>query len=177
MGMNNMGMNNMGMNNMGMNMGMNNMGMNMGMNNMGMNNMGMNNMDMNNMAMFMGMNNMTNIMNEMNKRFAEQNGQNTQNDSQNNDQNEQNQNQITLTFIKNNPNAEKKQTSIQCLATDKLSDVIEKYRSKTGDQEKNLKFIHNAKKLNPDLLVSECGLLNNSIIFVIPTEGIIGGRQ
>ena len=178
MRMNNMGMNNMGMNNMGMN----NMGMsNMGMNNMGMNNMGMN-MGMNNMGMNMGMNmpmqQMTNIMNQMNQMFMGQNqgnGQSTQNNNQNVDESN-NQNQITLKFIKNNQNQSKRETAVQCLSNEKLSDVVEKYRAKTGDKEQNLKFIHNAKKLNLDLSVSESGLLNNSSIFVMPTEGIVGGR-
>ena len=58
-------------------------------------------------------------------------------------------------------------TTIPCKLNDKVSDIIEKYKNATSDKSKNLKFIYNAKKLNEDLLVSEAGLVDGSVIFVI----------
>ena len=56
---------------------------------------------------------------------------------------------------------------LKCTRDDKVSDIIEKYRNKSGDKEKRL-FIFNAKNLNPDLTVVEAGITNNSNIFVVP---------
>ena len=58
-------------------------------------------------------------------------------------------------------------TTIPCKLNDKVSDIIEKYKNATSDKSKNLKFIYNAKKLNEDLLVSEAGLVDGSVIFII----------
>ena len=58
-------------------------------------------------------------------------------------------------------------TTISCKLNEKVSDIIEKYKNATSDKSKNLKFIYNAKKLNEDLLVSEAGLVDGSVIFVI----------
>ena len=55
---------------------------------------------------------------------------------------------------------------LKCTYDDKVSDIIEKYRNKSGDKEKRL-FIFNAKYLNPDLTVVEAGITHNSDIYVI----------
>ena len=57
---------------------------------------------------------------------------------------------------------------------EKVSDLIEKYRTKSGDRVSTKKFLFNAKKLNPYLTCSEAGLFNNAPIFVVNTEGIKG---
>ena len=59
---------------------------------------------------------------------------------------------------------------IQCLLTDKVSDIIVKYRNKSNNNDENVKFIFNAKELNKNLTVKEAGLLNNSNIFVVKTN-------
>ena len=98
---------------------------------------------------------------------------------QDNNQNEvdANRNNITLTFIKNDPKSNKKITNIQCLPSDVIGNVIESYRTKAEDQQQNLKFIYNAKRLNLSLNVAEQGLLNGSKIFVINLEGLKGGNK
>ena len=59
---------------------------------------------------------------------------------------------------------------IQCLLTDKISDIIVKYRNISNNNEENVKFIFNAKDLNENLTVREAGLLNSSSIFVVKTN-------
>ena len=158
MGINNnaMGINNngMGMNNNGM--GLNNNGMGLNNNGMGMNNMNMNfNQNFNNpLMMNMMMQNMQNMQNMMNF----QNMQNMQNAMMNSLQNMQQQinpqnnpvnpapsptqSQSNSKFInlffrisenQNDTNAAKNDKanliSIQCTLDDKLSDIVEKYRT------------------------------------------------
>ena len=176
-----------GMNPMNMNTG----GMDqMGMNQMNMNQMGMNpmNMMMNNPLMAqmllsqMNMNQMGNMSN--NAAMFMNNNNNSNNQQQNNGNNNLSGNSqqdfspeyITITFIKNNEGAAQKKVEVQCTLNDKVEDVINKYRSKANDYNKNEKFIFNAKRLNLELSVSEAGLLNNSKIFVMITEGIVGGK-
>ena len=50
---------------------------------------------------------------------------------------------------------------------DKISDIIEKYRNKSNDRRKKLRFISNVKNLNPNLTAFESQLINNSLIWVI----------
>ena len=64
---------------------------------------------------------------------------------------------------------------IQCKPDEKVSDIIQRYRDKSGDNEPTKKFIFNAKALNPYLTVAEAGLANNFNIFVVSTKGIKGG--
>jgi len=63
---------------------------------------------------------------------------------------------------------------IQCLSDEKVSDVIQRYRTKSNDRDPTKKFIFNAKALNCDLTVAEAGLTNNGNIFVVSTKGIKG---
>ena len=50
---------------------------------------------------------------------------------------------------------------------EKVSDIIQKFREKSSNYEQNLKFIFNARKLNPSLTAAEAGLTNNANIFVV----------
>ena len=59
---------------------------------------------------------------------------------------------------------------IQCFPNEKVSDVIKKFRLKSGNYSKSLKFIFNAIKLNQVLTVAEAGLTNNCNIFVKEDE-------
>ena len=189
---NNMGMNQM--NNMGMNQ-MNNMGMNQ-MNNMGMNQMQMMNsgMGMNQMQMMnsgMGMNQMqmmNNLMTQMNMgnlsqqalnmmmNFNNGNNANNANNNQNNSQNE-NSGKMTVIFrVSGNAGESQAPLMIQCLPNEKVSQLIQRYRTKSGDEDESKKFIFNAKNLVPSLTISEAGISNNSNIFVVVTKGIKGAK-
>ena len=66
--------------------------------------------------------------------------------------------------------------TIQCQANEKISSIINKYRTKSGDAEQKKKFIFNAKVLNPTLTAAESGLANNSTIHVINLKGLEGAR-
>ena len=64
--------------------------------------------------------------------------------------------------------------TVQCLAGDKVSKLIENYRVKSGDNDPTKKFIYNAKSLVPSLTCAESGLTNNCIVYVIETKHIKG---
>ena len=59
---------------------------------------------------------------------------------------------------------------IICQNSEKVSDMILRYRNKTGDYDKNKIFIFNAKRLNPNLCLFEAGICNNANIFVVRTK-------
>ena len=59
---------------------------------------------------------------------------------------------------------------IQACYDDKIRDIIQRYRFKSGDNDPSLRFIYCAKQLNPDLTVEEAGICNNSNIFVCRTK-------
>ena len=189
--LNNMGF---GMNNMNpMN---NNMGMGMGVNNpMGMNNVNMSTNQAFNPVMMnmMNMQNMSNISNMQNMQNAMMNNiQNLQNMQQQfnsvNIQNNQNQNPtpsnsvfINVFFrISNKQNVEQAANdeqaniiSVQCSMNDKVSEIIEKYRTKSLDREKKF-FIYNAKKLNESLSAAEAGINDRATIFVLDPKNVKG---
>ena len=56
---------------------------------------------------------------------------------------------------------------VKCKKKDKVSDVINKYRLKSGDNDKNAKFIYNAKPLHPSLTIEEAGMTEGGNVFVI----------
>ena len=56
-----------------------------------------------------------------------------------------------------------------CYPDQKVSSIIEQYRSKSGDYSSK-KFIFNAKNLSPLLTVAEAGISNNANIFVVKTK-------
>ena len=161
------------MNPMNSMMGMNQMGM-MEMNQMDflnssqmMNQMKMMNFkdnQMNPMMMMMMLNQMNNQENQMDMRT---------NQMKNDEIPEQQSGGINLRFRKsgNGPDINP-EFIIQCLPNEKVSDVIERYRAKSGDNDPTKKFIYNAKTLNCDLTVAEAGLSNNANIFVVATKGI-----
>jgi arginyl-tRNA--protein-N-Asp/Glu arginylyltransferase len=68
------------------------------------------------------------------------------------------------------------QITIQCQANERISSLINKYRTKSGDSEQKKRFIFNAKALNPTLTAAESGLSNNSTIYVINLKGLEGAR-
>ena len=63
---------------------------------------------------------------------------------------------------------------VQCMPDERVSEIIEKYRNKSGDYDLSKKFIYNARALYPKLTVAEAELTNNANIFVV-SPGIRGG--
>ena len=183
-GMNQMGMNPMGMNPMGMNqMGMNQMGNQMGnnmnqimMNQILMNQMGMNPMAFNQMGMAgqMNMNDMSKLIQMNNQNFNNMNNNNMNNNIVQNNFIQDSSNGITVTFEKNDPVMGELKITIQCLFTEKIEKVIEKYRIKSGDDNMFERFVFNTKNLCPELTVAEQGLLSNSLIKVIDIKDMKG---
>ena len=177
-GMGGMSMTGMNMGNMGMNNGMGGMGMNNGMGGMGMNN-GMGGMVMTGMNMGnMGMMDQFNQMQAMQQQILNSQGNNSQFQS-NVGSNNPNQsisnsdNFINIKFRKNEMGGDR-EIVVQCTLNDRVSDIIEKYRSKSGDPDQTKKFIFNAKALNPTLTASEAGLSNQATIFVVTTHNVKG---
>ena len=67
--------------------------------------------------------------------------------------------------------------SIQCQLNEKVSEVIFKFRMKSGIIfNEGEKYIFNAKNLNGDFTIEESGLWNNCNVFVIKTKGIASGK-
>lgn len=64
---------------------------------------------------------------------------------------------------------------VQCLINEKVLDVIQRYRAKSGDRDPKREFWFNGKRLNPHLTVAEAGLCNFSCIEVISRVFICGG--
>ena len=183
-GMNNMsGMNNQNMMNQNMGMG----GMN-NMNPMMQNMMGQTNM-MNNPALMqqmlmmqMNMQNMQmkNMQNQM-QNYLNNGSQNIGNQSQSQFKNESQSQSISsssggkcVIFRKSGEGQQGAPIMVQCLDSDKVSEVINRYRAKSGDQDPSKKFIFNAKALNASLSVAEAGLTDNANIFVVATRGVKG---
>ena len=178
--MNNPMMNNSMMNNPMMNNPMMNNNM---MNNQMMNNPMMNNNMMgNNMSNLMGMMAMNMMMAKMMidiNNLNQQMNQMQQNQMSNQQYNISNfkspEGQLTVFFRKNEDD---EQTSppiaILCKPDEKVSDLIKRYREKTGDFDETEKFIFNAKTLNPSLKVCEQGIEDLSRILVVVPMKIIG---
>ena len=100
------------------------------------------------------------------------------NPNQNFNQNQDNESDcIYVTFRRSsaNENEKPKPISIKCRINEKVSDLIDKYRAESGDRDETKKFIYNAKVLHPSLTLSQAGIMNNSYIFVVVTQGIKGG--
>ena len=58
-------------------------------------------------------------------------------------------------------------TRFKCKSDEKVSNIIDRYREKSLDDDNKIKFFFNAKELNKNLTLSEAGITNNSNIFVI----------
>ena len=188
--MNNQMMNNQMMNNNMMNNNMNDQMMNNNMMNNNMNNPMMSNMNnMNNMQNQMMMNNMQNqmMMNNMQIPMNQMasNGMNIMNQNLfNNNQSQGNNNQpqqsngfLTVNFRDsgndNNQNTEGYSIAIQCKPDEKVSDIIQRYRTKANFYDE-AKFVFNAKNLAPSLTVAEAGISHSSKIFVVRTKHVKG---
>ena len=71
--------------------------------------------------------------------------------------------------------SDKPPVMVPCMPDEKVSEIIAKYRNKSGDYDLSKKFIYNAKPFYPKLTVSEAELQNNANIFVVSPQGVRGG--
>ena len=169
-------MNNMNMMNPMMNNQMNMMNQMTQMNMNQMNNMNPMMNNMNNMNMMNPMNNM-NMMNQgtmMNAAINMQNNNNMANMGNMNSQPPQTNNQYINVYFRAGAQGENGHIMIQCTMNDKVSQLIERYKTKSQEDVSKKKFIFNAKALNPSLTVSEAGLQEGANIFVVNTAGVKG---
>ena len=153
-----------------MNNQMNQMNMNSQFNPMMMNPMMMNN-NMGNMGTGM----MNAAMNfNMNNQMMPNMGNNMGNMGNNQPQQQQPNNQNISVYFRAGANGENGSIMIQCSLSDRVSDLIERYKTKSMQDVSKKKFIFNAKALNKDLTVAEAGLNDGANIFVVNTEGVKG---
>ena len=149
------------------------MGMDMMNNNNQMNTQMMNQMQM--MMQMMNYNNIGNMnqqANNMMMNFNNNNNNNNQNQENNNDGNG-----ISVIFrVSGNNGQASAPLMIQCQPHEKVRELIQRYRTKSGDEDPTKKFIFNAKNLSEELTVSEAGIANNANIFVVATKGIKGAN-
>ena len=179
--MNMMNMMNM-MQGMGTMAGMGNMG-NMGMmnpSNLQQQQEMMNNYLMQQQMMLQNQQSMANMINQANNQQQFNQNMMQQQQIMNNNpnmNNPQNPNFITILFkLQMTNETDMKPYSIQCTLNDKVSDVIQKFRTKAQDFDiKHEKFIFNAKRLCETLTVAEAGMGNNSIVYVINDKDLEGG--
>ena len=111
-----------------------------------------------NAAMNMNMNNMNNMAN-MNNMGNQQPQQNSQ---------------FINVYFRAGAQGENGSIMIQCTLNDRVSDLINKYKTKSLEDVSKKKFIFNAKALNPSLTVAEAGLQEGANIFVVNTAGVKG---
>jgi len=160
---------------------MNQMKMNNQMNPNMMNNqmIMMNQMNMNNQMDPNMMNNqMMMMMNQIN--LEDEKKMNCQNNNQISDKekinDKGNQGEISVYFRQSGiEGREFGLSSIQCLKDEKASDIIQRYREKSGNNDPTKKFIYNGKNLSPSLTVAEAGMTNGANVFVVSTKDVKGG--
>ena len=69
-----------------------------------------------------------------------------------------------------------KGSNIICSPQDKISDLIQIYRTRLNDYEKRV-FMFNATKIDQAKKISEIGIKDNDKILVSPVEGLKGGDK
>ena len=121
----------------------------------------MNMMHMNNQMNMMNMNNQMNMMNINNQ-------MNMINKNINEDD-------IQIIFDIPEFDGLERNIVISCKYSEKIEDIIKRYRIKSLDDDVNEKFIFNRHSLNPKNTVAQEGLGNLSKIIVIKTRRIYGG--
>ena len=84
--------------------------------------------------------------------------------------------QIGLRFVKGGDGRHDDGMTVECRLDEKVSDVIQRYRIKTGDQDiAKIIYYFNSRDLNPNITVAEAGLYNLATIYVHHTGGMYGG--
>ena len=81
---------------------------------------------------------------------------------------------INVYFRKNGENGDDTSIMVQCKPSDKISDLIDRYRTKSLDNDPKKKFIFNAKEVIPHYTVEQLGIRNNSSVFVVSTANVRG---
>ena len=167
--------------NMNMNMGMNNMNMNQGMLNMNQIYMQISQLmaqAMINIKQIMtNMNQLMTNMNQMNQLINSVNGNQPNNELNNinfimdNMNNTYEPKYNTSVFIQQSPSHNK--FIIDCNTKDKLKDVIQQYRIKSGDNNSD-KFIHNAFALDLEKTIEESGINKGDIIIGFQPPVMLG---
>ena len=119
-------------------------------------------------------------MNQMNQLINSVNGNQPNNELNNinymmNNNNNLNEPIYNTFIIFENNSLNQRKFSIGCNKKDKLKDVIEKYRIKSGDRRTN-KFIFNKEIVNSDKTIEENGLRNGDTIIVIDEKRVYGGN-
>ena len=167
--------------NMNMNMGVNNMNINQGMSNLNQIYIQISQL------IAQAMININQIMTNMNQLMTNMNQMNQLINSvncvqQNNDLNNMNFNLSTMNkffdfkyLINIKFESERKIIVMQCNLNEKLKDVIQKYRIKSGDIYSK-KFIYNNQILNLEQAVEENGIPNGGVIICLKTGEIQGGN-
>ena len=80
---------------------------------------------------------------------------------------------ITIIFRKGDEE-NKSSYSILCALSEKVSDIIQKYKNISLDNDISNTFIFNGKELNLNITVAEAGLTNQANISVITTKKVEG---
>ena len=109
-------------------------------------------------------NNQMNMFNNINNQFQQMMNQNIMNEPR-----DLKRKEIGLRFERPD---EENSIYVLCFTDEKISEVINKYKNMARIK---LQFLYNAKELNPNKTVEESGLMNNSIVQVIPTRQILAG--
>ena len=162
---------------MNMNMGMNNMNMNQGLLNMNQIYLQISQL----MAQAMiNINQIMTNMNQMNQLINSVKGNQPNNGLNNinfmmNNMNNLNEPIYNTFIIFENGSLNPRKFSISCNKKDKLKDVIEKYRIKSGDR-RSTKFIFSAKIVNLEKTIEENGLRNGDTILVLDEKRVYGGN-
>ena len=94
----------------------------------------------------------------------------------NNNNQDQSKEHLNIIFRVSGKGAEALPLTIQCLSTEKVGTLIQRYKTKSGDDINKKKFIYNAKALNPLHTVEKANLTNNAIIHVIDTRDLEGAK-
>ena len=133
-----------------------------------------NQMMMQNMQNQMMMNQLK-VMQQLNNNNNQQNNQNISQSASSNAGDNDSPQGLNVVFRVSGPGGQgKPPLNIQCMPHEKVSELIKRYRTKSGDKDPTKKFIFNAKNLNQDLTVGEAGISNNGNIFVVTTQGVKG---
>ena len=124
------------------------------------------NMGMNPMVMTSGMNPMVNK--EMNPMMMNPLMNQIQNNSQNSKKDSNENNQVINVIFKKGDG----QNTVQCVLSDHVSNIIQKYANKSLDNNMTEKFVFNGKALDPNITIAEAGLYDQANILVFSTKDI-----
>ena len=114
------------------------------------------------------------MMNPMNQNMMNPMNQNTMNPMNQNMMNPMFQDQAITIIFRKGDEENKSSYSILCALSEKVSDIIQKYKNISLDNDISNTFIFNGKELNLNITVAEAGLTNQANISVITTKKVEG---